>query len=173
MLDDDKTKKMIHYFLNIKSQNKELDTSWYASSISFKTNIQINLNEKVSFHSLQEDWQTELANDYQTRSFRVIDKDIRIHDMKGDFLNEPFVDLFLEPIYLNDTIITGTEPLDEKLIFELPTRVFNVLKNNDINSLEELRDYKKSELRKFKNLGQRSFNFLVDFCTKNNIPLSK
>ena len=164
---------MIHYFLNIKSQNKELDTSWYASSISFKTNIQINLNEKVLFDSTQEDWQTELANDYQTRLFKVIDKIIRVHNMNGDLLNEPFVDLFLEPIYLNDTIITVAEPLDEKLIFELPTRIFNVLKNNDINSLEELRDYRKSELRKFKNLGQTSFNFLVDFCTKNNIPLSK
>lgn len=164
---------MIHYFLNIKSKKKELDLSWDNSSISFKTNIQINYNEKISFLSPQEDWQTELANDYQTRSFRVIDKALRIHDMKGDFLIEPFVDLFLEPIYLNDTVITVAEPLDEKLIFELPTRIFNVLKNNDINSLEELRNYKKSELRKFKNLGQTSFNFLVDFCTKNNIPLSK
>lgn len=90
---------MKHYFLNIKSQKKELDLSWYSSSISFKTNIQINLDEKISFDSTEEDWQTELANDYQTRLFKVIDKTIRVHYMNGDLLNEPFVDLFLEPIY--------------------------------------------------------------------------
>ncbi|BDU27703.1 hypothetical protein [Flavobacterium sp. GSB-24] len=93
---------MTHYFLNIKSQKKELDLSWDNSSISFKTNIQINCNEKISFFSPQEDWQTELSNDYQTRLFRVIDKIIRVQDMNGDFLNAPFVDLFLEPIYLEE-----------------------------------------------------------------------
>lgn len=93
---------MINYFLNIKTQKKELDLSWYNSSISFKTNIQINLNEKISFDSTQDDWQTELANDYHTKLFKVIDKTIRISDMNGDLLKEPFVDLFLEPIYLTD-----------------------------------------------------------------------
>lgn len=62
---------------------------------------------------------------------------------------------------------------DEKLFFELPTRILNVFKANDIHSFKELLSYKKNDVRKFNNLGLKSFNELLEFCVENNIPFGK
>ncbi|WGQ17068.1 hypothetical protein [Sphingobacterium faecium] len=110
---------MIHYFIQMKSGNKEKDHLWYESVTSFKTDIQINLNETLSLGSMKEDWQKELREDYKTSFFKVVDKIIRIDELNGDFLIDEFVDIYLEPVYSGNIITVILEDYKGKIFMNL------------------------------------------------------
>lgn len=106
---------MIHYFIQMKSGNKEKDNLWYESVTSFKTDTQINLNETISLGSMKDDWQKELREDYKTSLFKVVDKIIRIDELNGDFPIDEFVDIYLEPVYSGNIITVILEDYNGKI----------------------------------------------------------